>query len=69
MTDHGNLGLVLQRPGGRNTHKRDYYHVEEWVKRGRVWVSSHKTWWRKHKCREVKIHRTNGQVASVTELR
>jgi hypothetical protein len=69
MTDHGNLGWVIQRPGGRNTHKRDYYHVEEWVKRGRVWVSSHKTWWRKHKCREVKIHRTNGQVASVTELR
>ena len=69
MASHGNLGRVLQRPEGRNTHKRDYYHVEEWVKRGRTWICSHNTWWRKQKCRELKINKPNGQVSSTTELR
>jgi hypothetical protein len=69
MADRGNLGRVLQKPGGRNTHNCFYYHVEEWVKRGRTWICSHNTWWRKQKCRDVKIHRTKDQIVSTSELR
>jgi hypothetical protein len=39
------------------------------VKRGRTWICSHNTWWRKQKCREVKINITKNQIVSTSELR